>query len=77
MENDKIATKNYEYILENKCIYCGGEPVPFLFDHESDKLCRLHEKFVNETRQQNVISNMFEYGRRRKKSQEYRDDVEI
>lgn len=39
--------KNYDYILENKCIYCGRKPKEgeiFNLDNDEDKVCPAHEK---------------------------------
>lgn len=43
----KEQGKNYNYVLENRCIYCGKYPKEgeqFVLDHDEDKVCPDHEK---------------------------------
>lgn len=47
---NKAGGKNYDYILENRCIYCGVFPEEgeiFDLDKDEDKVCKIHKK-INE-----------------------------
>ena len=53
--------KNYNYQLENRCIYCGRwakEDQQFALDFESDKVCPAHEKWIKGNYRQRIINTL-------------------